>query len=909
MSDVPVVVPTYIGYAPEADGKAGQRAWASVPSVGEFRLVGSGEPATQRTQVQVCYDRSTLYILFVCFEDEMGRIKTEFARDGEPVWQDDSVEIWISPYAVADPAKTHQFVVSAAGAKTHNRSDRPTAQDKWQAATTRLGDRWTAEIAIPFETLRPLGRNERCWRVNFGRNEYPHGETSSWSPVSKWFATCSRFGKLVPPDAPFKFCTFRGEPVALKAARTGPAGGERVSEPAVRVRPSLRVIPEPQELHNRISKGQFRIDADTQIVVDTDAGEEDMWTVEEINSAIEKLGGERLGVVHSSALSGDPDGVRNVIIVGESARNRLLRAVCEKDAVRMPRSRYGTGAYVVDVLPERIVVAGTSPTETFYGAQTLKQLLTRDSNGSISVPAVNIRDYPRFAFRGVHLLTSRDALSYIGKLIENVLAPLKINHIVLQTDKVAWASHPELTDPSNFMPREDVPKLIEIARRHHITVTPLVQSPGHLEWAFRGGNNLDIAEDPQTPYCYCMSNPKSYEFIFSIMDEAIDLFGHPQYLHAGGDEFDMRGRIPCDERCRAVGKEKLYIQDRLKVYEHLKAKGCGMMIWGDVLTRPGYREMIDELPKDIVITDWQYAPRAEYPTVEFYQALGFPVVGCTWYNPRNIFAFSSFAARCGVAGMLQTTWTGWKTEAETLRDHPDQVYAYVLSSAWAWNPIRPPLDSLPYRADCVFGKLWYADARKTCPNFLVIRLDRHCNISRADSGRAIGWLGIGRGNDLRAMPEGLVEMEGTPFRILPAKLDVPAVIMLGGPAMPESFPKRVDGIEVNAKLSALNFLHGCAFAADSGAKVGEYIIHYDDGKTETIPLNYARNIYAWDDQSTAMSYGFAWRTRAQDERLVGVSELRWKNPRPDVKVTSIDFVSEGTEASPFLLALTAEQQL
>lgn len=907
MSDVPVIVPTYLGSAPEADGKVGQQAWANAPIADGFRRVGSDELASQQTQVQVCYDRSTLYIMFVCFEDEMDRIKAEFTRDGEPVWQDDSVEIWISPYAVADPAKTHQFVVSATGAKTHNRADWPRAQDKWQAATSRLADRWKAEIAIPFETLRPLGRNERYWRINFGRNEYPHGETSSWSPVSRWFATYSRFGKLVPPDAPFKFCTFRGEPVTLKAAPTAPAGSEPVSEPATPARRSLHIIPEPQELHNRISKGRFHINAETQIVIDTDAGEEDMWTVEEINSAIEKLGGERLGVAHSFAFSSEPDNVRNVIIVGESARNRLLRAVCERDAVRMPRSRYGTGAYVVDVLPDRIVVVGTSPTDTFYGAQTLKQLLTREADGSISVPAVSVRDFPRFAFRGVHLLTSRDALSYIGKLIENVLAPLKVNHIVLQTDKIAWASHPEVTDRSNFMPRDDVPKLIEIARRHHITITPLVQSPGHLEWAFRACANLEFAEDRERPYCYCMSNPKSYDFIFSIMDEAIELFGHPQYLHAGGDEFDMLGRMPYDERCQAIGKEKLYIQDRLKVYEHLKSKGCGMMMWGDVLTRPGYREMIDELPKDIVINDWHYAPNAEYPTVEFYQSHGFPVIGCTWYNPRNIFAFSSYAARCGITGMLQTTWTGWKTEVETLRDHPDQVYSYVFSSAWSWNPVRPTLENLPYRADCVFGKLWYTDARRTCPSFSVIRLDRHCNISRVDSGRAIGWLGIGRGNDLRAMPEGLVEMEGTPFRILPARLDSPAAIMLGGPAVPTSFPERVDGIEVGLKLTALNFLHGCAYAADNGTKVGEYVVHYEDGKTETAPLIYARNIYAWDDQSSAMSYGFAWRTRAQDGRLVGVSEMRWKNPRPDVKVVSIDFASEGTEASPFLLALTAEQ--
>jgi len=906
MSDVPVVVPTYVGYAPRVDGKISDQMWASTPAVGDFRLVGSGEPATQLTKVRVCYDRANLYLSFECFEDQMDRVVAEYANDGDPVWQDDSVEIWVSPYAVADASKSHQFVVNAAGAKTYLRPDWVRSDEKWRAAATRMADRWVAEVAIPFETLRPLGRNETCWRVNFCRNEIPHGETSSWSHVERWFSTCSRFGKLVPPEAAFRFCTFRGEPSVLKADPSAPSGLEAISEEAVPVRSSDYIIPEPQEVHRRFSKSSFVIEPETRIVIDADAREEDLWTVDEINAALVKLGGKALGVVHSSAFGDDPESARNVIIIGESARNRLLRAVCDRDAVRMPRSRYGTGAYVLDVLPERIVVAGTTPVDTYYGMQTLKQLLKCENGGAITVPAVNVRDFAQFAFRGVHLLTARDSLSYIGKLIDEVLAPLKVNHIVLQTDKIAWASHPEVTDQANFMPREDVPKLLEVARRHHITVTPLVQSPGHLEWAFRNGSNLDIAEDPEKPYCYCMSNPKSYEFIFSVMDEAIDLFGHPEYLHAGRDEFDMQGRMPCDEKCKAIGKEDLYIRDTIRIYEHLKSKGCKMMMWGDVLTKTGYRSRVGSLPKDIVINDWRYAPSTEYPTVDFYRSQGFPVVGCTWYDPRNIFTFSSYAARCGIEGMMQTTWTGWKTEYETLHDHPDQVYAYVLSAAWAWNPIRPALDALSYRPDCVFGKLWYGRDSARCPDFSAVRVDRFCNISRVDSGRAIGWLGRGRGNDLREMPDGLIELEGTPFRILPARLDAPAAVMLGGGAMPDTFATSVKGIGVRAKVSALNFLHGCAFAADKGAKVGQYVVHYEDGKTQPIDLIYARNIHAWDDQSAAMSYGFAWRTRAQDGRLVGVSEMRWTNPRPDVRVTSIDFTSTGTEASPFLVAITAE---
>jgi len=172
MSEVPVVTPTYVGYAARADGKVGEQAWSNATCLSNFRLVGSGEPASQRTEARVCYDRSNLYISFECFEDEMGRLKTESTHDGEHVWHDDSVEIWISPYSVADAAKTHQFVVSAAGIKTHVHPDHARREEPWRAAAVRMTGKWVAQITIPFDTLRPLGRNESCWRVNFCRNEY-----------------------------------------------------------------------------------------------------------------------------------------------------------------------------------------------------------------------------------------------------------------------------------------------------------------------------------------------------------------------------------------------------------------------------------------------------------------------------------------------------------------------------------------------------------------------------------------------------------------------------------------------------------------------------------------------------------------------------------------------------------------
>ncbi len=902
----PTITALYIG-ANWTPKNIEEEIWIKAERHGGFRLVEANLPATQQTDVRICYDRTALYVRFDCFEDRMDSLVTAFKKDGEPVWQDDSVEFWISPYAVASRDKCYQFVVNASGVKTCLKADFTPHQCKWEAKTVKMPDRWVAILTIPYTALSPTGRNEDCWRVLFGRNERPHMETSSWPSVPQFFATFSHFARLVPSSSLFRFNTFRGKLTVLTPPSDAPSGLELVTVPVKSAsRKAPLVIPEPQEIHVRTSVEPFAFSSATKIIIDSDADETDLWAVEELNDAIEQLGGKRLETVHAFAVTKDPSAIRDAIILGETSRNEVLQAICQAENIWQPSSPWGTGAYVVDVNNSRVVLWGENKVETFYAVQTLKQLIQKGEGSRLYVPSVVIRDYPRFAFRGTHLLSAKDGLQYIGKLIERVLAPLKVNHIVLQMDKVAWTSHPEIVDPQNHMTPDDVRQLVDIARRHHIALTPLVQSPGHLEWAFRDKRNLEFAEDPEHPYSYCMSNPKSYDFIFSIMDEAIEMCGNPEYLHAGRDEFDMRGRMPFDDKCKETGKEKLYIQDTLRIYEHLKSKGCKMMMWGDVLIRPEFSEFVDDLPKDILINDWHYAPTETYPSIDFYVSHGFPVVGCTWYDPRNIARFSRYAAERSVLGMMQTTWTGFQPEEVVLKKWPEQAYAYVLSAAWAWNPKTADLAKLPYRGDVVFKKAWGELPSHQSGKYAVVRLDSYCNVARVDSARKIGWLGVGRGYDLGELPAGLVSIDEVPFYILPANRNTPSAIMLGGTGVAQDLPSVVKQVRLDGYVKSLRFLHGCAYGVESGCGVGKYVVRFEDGTTEMIELICGNNIFAWDDQSTAATYGHSWKTLLRDKRVAGVGILKWDNPKPHVRVESFDFISDLSEACPFLLAVTAE---
>ena len=65
--------------------------------------------------------------------------------------------------------------------------------------------------------------------------------------------------------------------------------------------------------------------------------------------------------------------------------------------------------YSLQIDGEGVVVAGGSEVSVFYAVQTLRQILFQAPlrDGSIELPVLRIDDYPRLAYRGMHLDVSR----------------------------------------------------------------------------------------------------------------------------------------------------------------------------------------------------------------------------------------------------------------------------------------------------------------------------------------------------------------------------------------------------------------------------------------------------------------------------------------------------------------------
>jgi len=166
------------------------------------------------------------------------------------------------------------------------------------------------------------------------------------------------------------------------------------------------------------------------------------------------------------------------------------------------------------------------------------------------------------------------------------------------------------------------------------------------------------------------------------------------------------------------------------------------------------------------------------------------------------------------------------------------------------------------------------------------------------------------GNDLKTVPHGIHKFAETFF-------DVKGIIQLAGSISKEKtgidYPDEVRGIKVNHKGKKLQFLQCSSWHDKAGTKIGKYRIHYSNGHEEMIPIVYQVNAVDWwflpgDKLPTGAEV--AWKGDNERTRSQGYSiqfyKYTWINPLPDLEIKEFDFISDGKESAPFLIAATVE---
>ncbi len=177
---------------------------------------------------------------------------------------------------------------------------------------------------------------------------------------------------------------------------------------------------------------------------------------------------------------------------------------------------------------------------------------------------------------------------------------------------------------------------------------------GHMPGILSHPDCVRLAEDGD-PWQLCPGHPETYAFLGDLLDELIPL-SSSNYFNVNCDESRVVGRCPrCRERgATALGKEGIFLDHLLWLHEKLKSHGKRMMMWSDHLLRMPL--LVEKLPRDIVVLDWQYCNWATFPTLAYLKDHGFEVIGCPHNRYDNIRPMTLDCRRRGMAGVLDTIW-------------------------------------------------------------------------------------------------------------------------------------------------------------------------------------------------------------------------------------------------------------
>ena len=133
----------------------------------------------------------------------------------------------------------------------------------------------------------------------------------------------------------------------------------------------------------------------------------------------------------------------------------------------------------------------------------------------------------------------------------------------------------------------------------------------------------------------------------------------------------------------------------------------------------------------------------------------------------------------------------------------------------------------------------------------------------------------------------------------------------------QTYPDQVR-IPVGRSFNRLHALHGAAYSDRDGTRIGAYRLRYGDGSEHALDIVYAHDLADWVGPAGAPlgqandPVVLAWRGEnpalppGEASRSLRLFRRTYQNPRPELEVVSIDFVSAVSQSAPFLVALTVE---
>lgn len=374
-----------------------------------------------------------------------------------------------------------------------------------------------------------------------------------------------------------------------------------------------------------------------------------------------------------------------------SATTTLHVQLNERPLAYMPQL-HDDESYQLTISAEGIELTAENYTGALHGLQTLLQL-AKHNDSKVQLPAVSIRDQPRFAWRGLLLDPARHFLPVrtIKRQIDG-MAAMKLNVLHWHlTDDQGWRMESkrfprlhQVGGKDGYYTQQEIRDIVDYARERGIRVVPEIDLPGHTTALGAAYPQLMAMPGPDEPEIHWGVHPavldptkdEVYDFIEQLLIEVTELFPD-HYIHIGGDEV-LPDHWHENERIQQFMQQH-QLDDHVALQNYFNQRLLAIMStldrhmigWDEVLT--------PELPDSVLVQSWRGMDSMAQAAEQGHGA----ILSTGFYldQPQTAgyhYRIDPLPTPSAVIPDDQKAWSSWTLSAERKRGAPIQAELYLL---------------------------------------------------------------------------------------------------------------------------------------------------------------------------------------------------------------------------------------
>lgn len=409
-----------------------------------------------------------------------------------------------------------------------------------------------------------------------------------------------------------------------------------------------------------------------------------------------------------------------------------------------------TEGYVIVLRKDAAEVRYADLRGMIYAAVTLLQLSECDE-----LTVGEISDHPDCEFRGYRVyLPGRKSLAEFKEMVD-FLVYYKYNTISLEVGgAMEYKRHPEINEKwaefaadthrysgraheiqngypwaknsihtdnaeGDILTQDEVREVIAYCRSRGLDVYPEAPTLSHTDYICLAHPEIaERAEDPYPDTC-CPSNPRSYELMFDVLEEVIEVF-EPEIVNIGHDELYS---VCLCEKCRDKKPYELFAEDVTRIHDFLAERGIRTAMWADkllpVVSNDGYtyggagKDRVEGrgriffpptfqcqsmLPRDVLMIHWYYSFGFEYDAM--IHRHGYPMI----YGNMSVARVENWRMR-REWGAKGGSCSNWGSNHPIYMQRNAQYINLVMGAYALWSPTYDTSD-LPVLTQASFAECY-----------------------------------------------------------------------------------------------------------------------------------------------------------------------------------------------------------